>query len=126
MFLFSKYSLSPDLKILRVIVTSEYSVGRIPLSLTKVREISDIPIGLLLRVPLKITFSILSLRKVLLFCSPNTHLIPSMMLVLPQPFGPTIPVIPLLKLIIVLLAKDLNPNISNLDRYNQSFPTYKC
>jgi hypothetical protein len=118
MFLFRRYSLSPDLKILRVIVTSVYSVGRTFLSLTNVSEISAIPIGFFKRVPLNITFSILSLRNVLDFCSPNTHLIPSTIFVLPHPFGPTIPVMPLVKFIKVLLAKDLNPNISNLDRYN--------
>ena len=92
----SRYSLSPERKILRVIVTSEYSVGRIPLSLTSVIETSDIPIGLRWRVPLKITFSILSIRSVVVFCSPRTQRIASTIFVLPHPFGPTIPVMPLL------------------------------
>jgi hypothetical protein len=40
------------------------------------------------------------------------------MLVLPQPFGPTIEVTPLLNLIGVFCAKDLKPNISSFDKYN--------
>src|ERR1035438_7363022 len=75
MFLFRRYSLSPDLKILRVIVTSEYSVGSIPLLFSIVNETSAMPIGFLFDVPLKITFSILSLLKVPLLCSPTHHLI---------------------------------------------------
>ena len=38
-------------------------------------------------------------------------------LLLPEPFGPTIPVIPLLNLKIILFAKDLNPYISMLFKY---------
>ncbi len=117
-FLFSRYSLSPERKILRVIVTSVYSVGKIPFVLWITRETSAIPIGFLLFVPLKITFSILSLRSVPLFCSPRHHLIASTIFVLPQPFGPTIEVIPSLKLITVFCANDLNPKISSLDKYN--------
>ena len=94
-FLFKRYSLSPERKILLEIVTSEYSVGRIPLLFSIVSETSDIPIGLRVAVPLKITFSILSERSVLLFCSPKHQRIASTILVLPHPLGPTIAVNPL-------------------------------
>jgi hypothetical protein len=40
------------------------------------------------------------------------------MFVFPQPLGPTMPVIPLVKSTTVLFAKDLKPNISNFDRCN--------
>ena len=88
------------------------------LSLTRVSEISAIPIGFFDAVPLKITFSILSLRSILLFCSPRHHLSASTIFVFPHPFGPTIAVMPSLNLISVLLANDLKPNISIPDRYN--------
>ena len=80
-------------------------------------ETSAIPIGFLVEVPLKITFSILSLRNVLLLCSPRHHLIASTILVFPQPFGPTIEVTPSWNFIGVFCAKDLNPNISSFDKY---------
>ena len=66
-----------------------------------VSETSDIPIGFLVAVPLKITFSILSLLKAPLRCSPRHHLIASTIFVFPHPLGPTIDVIPSLKCIVV-------------------------
>src|SRR5690606_6953450 len=118
MFLLRRYSLSPERKILLVIVTSEYSVGRMPLLFSIVKDTSAIPIGLRLAVPLKITFSILSLRSAPLRCSPRHQRIASTIFVLPQPLGPTIDVTPLLKVTFVFCAKDLNPNISSLDKCN--------
>ncbi len=115
--LFKKYSLSPDLKTRLVIVTSEYSIGRIPFVFSIVIETSAIPRGFLFFVPLNMTSSILSLLKTLALCSPRTHLIASTMFVFPHPFGPTIAVIPPLNLSSTLLANDLNPNISSRDRY---------
>jgi len=44
--------------------------------------------------PLKITSAISLPRRLLADCSPRTHLIPSTMLLLPEPFGPTTTVIP--------------------------------
>ena len=126
MFLFRRYSLSPERNILLVIVTSVYSVGSIPLLLCIVRETSAIPMGFLEVVPLKITFSILSLLKAPLLCSPRTHLIESTILVLPQPFGPTIEVTPSLKFTLVFCAKDLNPSISSLDKYTLRLAVKLC
>ena len=96
---------------------SVYSVGSLPLMFCIVSETSAMPIGFLADVPLNITFSILSLRSILLFCSPRHHLIASTILVLPQPLGPTIAVIPSLNFISVFWANDLKPNISMPDKY---------
>ena len=60
----------------------------------RVRTTSAKPVGLRVCVPLKITPSILSVRSDLALCSPTTQLMASAMLLLPQPFGPTIAVIP--------------------------------
>ena len=110
-----KYSLSPDRYNLLPISTSEYSTGKSPLLFSIVRNTSHKPNGFTLEAPLKITSSILELLNLLVFCSPNTHLIASTIFVLPQPFGPTIPVIPLLNSIVSFLANDLNPKISNFE-----------
>ena len=64
-------------------------------------------------VPLKITPSILSVRRIFALCSPTTQLIASAMLLLPQPFGPTIAVVPSSKISSVRSQKDLNPTRSN-------------
>src|SRR5687767_7690272 len=90
---FNKYSLSPERYSLRVMVICEYSVGRMFLVLLMVRETSAICCAERWLVPLKMTFSIFSERKALVFCSPNTHRIESTTFDFPQPLGPTIPVI---------------------------------
>ncbi len=115
-----RYSESPDRYSLRVMVSSEYSTGKIPLSLTKVRETSAIPKAFFLAVPLKITLLITDERSREGRCSPNTHRKASTMLDFPQPFGPTMEVIPLSKLTLVLWAKLLNPCNSSSDMYNDS------
>ena len=111
---FKKYSLSPDLKYFLVIETLEYSVGIKFLVLSNVILTSAKFNFFLDLLPLKIIFYILSDLNKLIFCSPRTHLIASTTLDLPQPFGPTTPVTPSLKLIIVLSPKLLNPFISIL------------
>src|SRR4030095_4816121 len=83
-----------------------------------VRETSAYPRALRSFVPLNITFSIVELRRTLAFCSPIAHLTASTILVFPQPLGPTIAVIPVSKSTVTLSAKDLNPNISSLLKYN--------
>src|SRR6058998_63858 len=55
---------------------------------------SAIPIGARLRVPLKITSSILSPRSDFALCSPSTQATASDTLLFPQPFGPTMAVTP--------------------------------
>ncbi len=71
-------------------------------------------------VPPKITSVILVPRKSLALCSPITQRIASIIFDLPEPLGPTIPVIPGINSIIVLSAKDLKPLISS----DLSFITY--
>src|SRR5690625_6294258 len=68
-----RYSLSPDRYNLRVMVSSLYSTGKMPLSFTNVRETSAIPRAFLLAVPLKITLLIELERSREGRCSPNTH-----------------------------------------------------
>ena len=63
------------------------------LGLSKTRVTSATPDGLRPAEPLKITSSMASPRRLLALCSPRTHLNPSTTLLLPQPLGPTIPVI---------------------------------
>ena len=98
-------------------VTSEYSVGRIPLVFSMVSETSAIPMGFRFFVPLKITSSILSLRNVLGRCSPSAQRIASTTFVFPQPLGPTMAVIPASNFKLTLFANDLNPTTSNFDKY---------
>src|SRR5438309_9902692 len=105
--LFRRYSDSPERNRRRVIVTSEYSVGRMPLVLSVVRETSDMPSGMRERDPLKMTFSITSERSVPAFCSPNAQRIASTTFVFPQPLGPTIDVMPESNFESVRLASDL-------------------
>ena len=51
-------------------------------------------VGLRASLPLKITSSIRSPRRLLALCSPSTHVMASTTLLLPQPFGPTMAVTP--------------------------------
>ena len=55
---------------------------------------SAVAVGFRASLPLKITSSIRSPRRLLALCSPSTHVIASTTLLLPQPFGPTIAVTP--------------------------------
>lgn len=63
--------------------------------------------------PLKTKSSKLSLRRLLILCSPITQRMASTILDLPHPFGPTMPVTELSSTTCVLSAKDLKPFISN-------------
>src|SRR5690606_23994636 len=67
------------------------------------------PTGLRVLDPLKITSAIESPRNVFAELSPSTQRIASMMLDLPQPFGPTMPIRLLGNLIVVGSTKVLNP-----------------
>ncbi len=108
----SWYSLSPVRYNLRVMVTSLNSVGRMFLEFSKLRCTSAKWACLRLLVPLNSTFSILSLRSMRDFCSPNTQRMASTTLLFPQPLGPTIPVTPSLKWMVTLSPKLLKPFIS--------------
>ena len=68
------------------------------------------------------TTTILKVLNADIFCSPITQRILSMILLLPQPLGPMMPVIPSSKLTTVLSAKLLNPLISN--DFNLTFPQF--
>jgi hypothetical protein len=58
----------------------------------------------------------LALRKAEAFCSPKTHRMASMTLLLPQPFGPMTAVTPSPNRNSVLSANDLNPKIESFRR----------
>src|SRR6478672_10611315 len=79
------------------------------LGFSKTSVTSAIPAGLRLPEPLKMTSSIASPRRDLADCSPSTHLKPSTTLDLPQPLGPTTPVIGASKTNSVRSAKLLKP-----------------
>ncbi len=111
-----KYSEAPERNTRREIVTSENSVGRMPRSFLKVRWTSARFSGLRVGQPLKITSSIESPRSCLALCSPITQRMASETLVLPQPFGPMTPVMPLPNWSSVLSTNDLNPCSSILLR----------
>ena len=94
-------------------VTILNSVGKRFLVFSKVNETSAKPEPFRVLEPLKIKSSRLSERRVLILCSPMTHRMASTIFDFPHPFGPTIPVIWLSRLMTVLSAKLLNPFISN-------------
>src|ERR1700710_2017770 len=93
-------------------VTVLNSVGRRFLVFSKVRLTSARPLALRVLEPLNTRLSRFSERRWDIFCSPITHRILSTILLLPQPFGPTIPVIFSSKFTNVLSAKLLKPLIS--------------
>src|SRR5689334_22596478 len=68
-------------------------------------------------VPAKMTSSILPPRRLLAPCSPITHARASTTLDLPEPFGPTMQVMPGSSCMVVEDAKDLNPLRVRLFRY---------
>jgi hypothetical protein len=112
--LLRKYSESPERNTRRETVTSLNSVGRMPRSFWKVRWTSAMPIGFRVGQPLKITSSIESPRSCLALCSPITQRMASETLVLPQPLGPTTPVMPSPNSTVVRSTNDLNPWSSSL------------
>ncbi len=117
--LFMKYSFSPERYILRFTSISGTSRGSTPSSLLIVIATSATERGLLVSVPLNITSSIVSARRLFADCSPTTHFIESTILDLPQPLGPTRAEIPFENSMRIRSAKDLNPNISRLFKYTE-------
>ena len=86
---------------------------------TRVRVTSEMPIGGRLAVPLKMQSDMRSARSILWLCSPRTQEIASTTLDLPQPFGPTMQVIPLpLNVIGVFSQNDLKPRSSTLRSFS--------
>ena len=104
-----KYSLSPARYARRVISTSLKSIGSLPSLLSNVMETSANPSGLRFSLPTKMTSSSLPERKLLLDVSPSTQRNASTMFDLPEPFGPTMAVMPLPNSSVVGSAKVLNP-----------------
>ena len=102
------------------------SVGRRFLVFSKVRLTSARPLALRVLEPLNTRLSRFSDRRWEIFCSPITHLMLSTILLLPQPLGPTMPVIFSSKFTWVLSAKLLKPLISSdFNRTLQLFMTGK-
>ncbi|OPZ81725.1 MAG: hypothetical protein BWY76_02937 [bacterium ADurb.Bin429] len=112
-----RYSDSPERKTRRVTVTSVNSVGRKPVALSSVRCTSASPSALRLSEPLKMTSVDFALRSDFSPCSPSTHSSPSLMLLLPEPFGPTMAVMPGPNSSVVRSAKVLKPESSSRLRY---------
>src|SRR6478736_9119725 len=112
------YSEPPLRNIVRLIVTSAYSIGSAPSALSMVRTTSARPSGGRPEVPAKMTSSILPPRSDLAPCSPITHARASTTLDLPEPLGPTMQVMPGSSWSVVDDAKDLNPLRVRLFRYN--------
>ena len=122
-----KYSLLPSRNNRLVTPTSSVSTDRNRLSdgslafwlaigLSNVSVTDAAPNGLRTADPAKITSSIASPRKLFAERSPRTHLIASTTFDLPQPFGPTMPIIGSSKRNSVESANDLKPAIVILDR----------
>lgn len=94
-------------------VTVVNSVGKRLRVFSNVSDTSAIPLPERVREPLNMRSSRLSERRLFILCSPITQRIASTIFDLPQPFGPTMPVIGWSSSTWVLSAKDLNPLISN-------------
>src|SRR5580765_308015 len=86
-----------------------YSPTTRPSELSKISSTCAVPTGLRPPEPEKITSLSASPRRRLAALSPMTQRIASMMLDLPQPFGPTMPVMFVGKCRTVGSTKDLNP-----------------
>src|SRR6201998_2131104 len=81
------------------------------------------PMGGRLVVPLKMQSAIRSARRDLWLCSPSTQLMASTTFDLPQPFGPTIQVVPVpLNVTTVRSQNDLKPTISTLRSLSKMSP----
>ena len=113
------YSEPPLRNMVRLIVTSEYSIGSAPSELSMVSSTSARPSGGRPDVPAKMTSSILPPRSDLAPCSPITQASASTTLDLPEPLGPTTQVIPGSSWSVVEEAKDLNPLRVRLFRYTR-------
>ena len=84
---------------------------------------SAMPSGGRLVVPLKMQSDMRSARRDLWLCSPSTQLMASTTLDFPQPFGPTMQVLPTpLNVTTVRSQKDLNPTISTFRSLSKVSP----
>src|SRR5271168_369480 len=103
------YSLSPERKSVRVMVTSDRSTGSLPEALSMVSETSARPSAGRDDVPAKITSSIFAERSERGPWAPSTQVTASTTLDFPLPLGPTTTVIPGSNSSTVGSAKDLKP-----------------
>src|SRR3954451_13669865 len=92
-------------------------MGRAPSALSMVNDTSARPRGGRPEVPAKMTSSILPPRSDLAPCSPITQARASTTFDLPDPFGPTMQVMPGSSWSVVAEAKDLKPRTVRLFRY---------
>src|SRR3978361_1944382 len=111
------YSEPPLRNMVRLIVTSAYSIGRAPSVLSIVRATSARPRGGRPAVPANMPSSILPPRSDFAPCSPITQASASTTLLLPEPLGPTMQVMPGSSCRVVADANDLKPRIVRLLRY---------
>ena len=110
------YSESPLRNSVRVIVTSENSIGSRFAVLSIVSETSARPSAGRSGVPAKMTSSILPPRSVRGPWAPSTHATASTRFDFPEPFGPTTTMTPGSNSSTVLSANDLNPRRVNAFR----------
>ena len=109
------YSESPARNSVRVIVTSENSIGSRPAVLSIVSDTSARPSAGRSGVPAKMTSSILPPRSVRGPCAPSTQATASTRFDFPEPLGPTTTVTPGSNSSTVLSANDLKPrSVSDL------------
>ena len=97
-------------------------MGSAPSALLMVSVTSALPSGGRSAVPAKMTSSILPPRSDFAPCSPMTHASASTTLDLPEPFGPTMQVMPGSRRRWVADAKDLKPFMVRLLRYKDELP----
>src|SRR5262245_38218233 len=105
---FSRYSLSPVRNRRRETPISLHGTARVP-SLEKVSVTSASPTPLREVLPWKIRSSIFWPRSDLALCSPSAQRTDSEIFDLPQPLGPTMPVMPGRILTLVFSPNDLKP-----------------
>ena len=117
------YSLSPERNRVRVIVTSERSMGSLPEELSMVSDTSARPSWGRDDVPAKMTSSILAERSERGPWAPSTQVTASTTFDLPLPLGPTTTVIPGSNSSTVGSAKDLKPFMLSDFRNIQGDPT---
>src|SRR3954452_12895738 len=111
------YSDPPLRNIVRLIVTSAYSIGSAPSVLSMVSRTSARPSGGLPGGPAKVTSSLFPPRRDFAPCSPITQASASTTLDLPEPLGPTMQVMPGSSWSVVAEANDLKPRSVKLLRY---------
>src|SRR5271168_5223038 len=122
------YSLSPERKSVRVMVTSDRSTGSLPEALSMVSETSARPSAGRDDVPAKITSSIFAERSERGPWAPSTQVTASTTLDLPLPLGPTTTVTPGSNSSTVGSAKDLKPfMLSDFRNIGATLPeAYAC